>query len=208
MSLPRRLATAALSLVCLGMACGNFTATNPYDPRYALKVTISGPDSTTSLWEVVKFDVSTTPAWTGSPPMWGSSNPLRLNPIGNGTFQVIYATDAPTTITVGVAVGPHRASRTITLRQRAVSLLFHDADNFVVDSLVFGSAPSSLTCLPVAYDGGGSPIALTPDRWQLVSRDTQVATVANFLAQRVGSGRTWIVAIGDGVTDSIPVIAP
>jgi len=66
---PRVLAIVA-SLVTL-IACGDpYLHTNPYDPVFPVKMTITGPDTLFSLGEVGQYSLQTNPAWPDTGVVW------------------------------------------------------------------------------------------------------------------------------------------
>ncbi|HEX8724861.1 MAG TPA: hypothetical protein VF737_05670 [Gemmatimonadaceae bacterium] len=194
-----RIVVAVLAVLVLGSACGEFAVVNPYDPRYSITVTISGPDSAFSVGDTLQFAVNTTPPWVGTPPVWTASG---LTSLGGGKFRVVQAGGQGA---VSVQLGPHKAVHYITLTQIAVTL------RFSVDTLRFNADDQPRPFGVSAFDSSGTEIGdLTGLRF--AARDTQVAKYVEVPSpsQRnmysVGAGTTWVVVSKDLARDSMFVI--
>ncbi len=208
MKASRLLAAAGMGVFTLGLACSEFAVVNPYDPRYDVQVSLTGPDTATSVGQILTFTVSTTPVWTGTPPTWTSSVPGQLASLGDGRFRVLDELYDPVTVTVGVSVGPHSAQHAVVLKQRVATLILQDGNGVALDTLRYNAYQQARALTPVAYDSSGTAISLSYDQWPaIVSRDPQVVQLGTpYAPQSVGDGRTWIVASIDGISDSVPAV--
>lgn len=203
MRAPRRLVPLAVAVLAAG--CHDFGVVNQYDPRYPMQLTITGPDTTYSTGQVLSFTLATTPAWTGTAPVW-SSSVNNLAPIGDGHFRVASASFAGNTVTITARVGPHQAQKTVKVQQRVASLAivrrYLTGDTITIDAF---EEPFSLEAR--AYDSAGVYVDLPATATiQLSSRDTQVVRVlSNGPESALATGRTWLVASYAGASDSVLV---
>lgn len=201
----RRLAMLIVAAVPL-FGCHDFGVVNQYDPRYPIRVTITGPDTTYSTGQVLTFTLSTTPAWTGAAPVWSSSMADRLTPIGDGRFRVSAATFTGNSVTITAGVGPHQGQKSVMVQQRVASLRI-DRGYPTGDSISLDAFDLPFSISPHAYDSAGVYVDLpATEQVRLTSRDTQVVRVlAAGPRSALDSGRTWLVASYAGASDSIPV---
>ena len=210
---PMSRARGRVALACTVLAlaafagCADFRPLNQYDTRYPLQVRIAGPDTTYTNGQIVTFTVSSTPPWTGDSAVWtggGLNCDGYLEPLGGGRFRVIYAHYFGDTVDVTAALGPHVGHRSIVVQQRVARV------SLSPDSLFTTAEGVLLAYNYGAYDSAGEPMASSCSGRPLpahtiISRDTNVVRVDSQVLHSVHSGRTYVVAEMDGITDSLPV---
>lgn len=202
----RRVALAA-SAALLALSCGDFPVANQLDPRFPMQLTLTGPDTTYSNGQVVAYTVATTPSWTGAAPVWHSSQPDHLVPLGDGHFRVASTTYQGTSVTVTATLGPRQVQKTVQVRQRVAQLHVVGAQGTSIDSIALYALREDFGLGVRLQDSSGAPVVL-PDgmQVQLASRDTEIARVLQYGGQSGDhNGDTWIVAAFDGLRDSVLV---
>src|SRR5512132_157859 len=99
----------AVALLLAG--CLDLAHTNPFDPKTPIDIEVTGPESATSLQQIVTYAYTSSPTWPG-PVVWRSTNEALLHSLGDGRYGVVGAAAPPNdTASVLVLLGTHAATR-------------------------------------------------------------------------------------------------
>jgi hypothetical protein len=191
----------------IGLGCGEFPHTNPFDPSYPMLVSLRGPDSTHSIGDTVTFTVATTPVWSGPPPVWAEvavpgdiRPPGNLVPLGDGRFRVTWASQPALRDIVGVTVGGREIQRSIWLLQTIVGVSFL---GHTTGDTLHSSGNGALVPLTVhALDLRGNVVVGAAT---LVSRAPSVVKITSDEAFAMQPGLAWLVASAGVYRDSVLV---
>jgi hypothetical protein len=146
-------------------ACGDpYKHTNPYDPVFAVSVTVTGPDSLFSYGELGQFGAVTVPAFPDSAVQFATLDTFAFPPAGTSTFRnggiitpplwpatrtaTVYAgvgtydTVASTLNAVGqaqlITAWRHSATKLVVLTQRVARIQLRCPDTHACDTLSAG----------------------------------------------------------------------
>jgi hypothetical protein len=131
----RRNRTRALLAVIVTMAsaCGDpYAATNPYDPDYPVRFTITGPDTLFSLGQSAQYTATTVPAFSDTSFVWATDTvynylkylPEATSPIddgslflkgnGSGSYQSIAPPLEPNVYNIAIVVAVGSVDTTVS----------------------------------------------------------------------------------------------
>lgn len=204
-------AAAAVAAMLLANSCTDFTRTNPFDPAVPVTLTVSGPDSTFSQFDTVKFTVKTDPAYDYDPPEWSLGGLLRLD--NNGTYQVrdiaSYGRRA-TQVTISVKIGPRTATKSVivTFQPKALRVRNCSDGTRTVTFTALGPQSAVWLCTTVV-DARGGVIVQDADAppYTLVARvlDSSVVKGSSRVLEPAGNGTTQVVYTYGPVSDTVTV---
>jgi hypothetical protein len=162
-----RLAIPAAILLVVPLACGkDYLHTNPYDPEVPVTITLFGPDTVFSAFEVVHYTAQTSPAFPDSAVSFASSDTVDWTPSGPGSFEsqspplypatkqvtvFVYLGLVDTTIAVDIGTGGgvvpvtiqtkiprHTGFKNVILTQRVTKISLRCPDAHACDTLAVG----------------------------------------------------------------------
>ena len=210
-SQPRVRLAAGLAVVAGAVACAELAVTNPFDPNYEMTVTISGPDTATSLNQDVQMSASWSPDWPNAPVAWSAGDinpdvnnllwPSVIKSEGAGRYRVTGFAGVAATILVRAQVGPHLGTRMLVLRQRMRRIgwipctgscdIDLSSGGRYLSAWMYDSLGSKL------WDGSEVPADLAAS---VMSRDTSVVTVSDSTARDGPIAIFTLIAHAPGVT--------
>ena len=200
------LTTATLLLA----GCLDLAHTNPFDPKTPIAIEVTGPESATSLQQIVTYAYTSSPTWPG-PVEWRSTNDALLHSLGDGRFGVVGVAAPPNdTASVLLLLGTHAATRRVVVRQQLAGFGF---------TCVGASAPcvyqagQARTIAVEGHDANGFRMVL-PYSVQMSSTQPSVLRVdgapGTGVTFSVGvslltGGTSYLVVSASGVRDSVLV---
>jgi hypothetical protein len=210
----RRVAALALCLTTGGVACVDLAHTNPFDPATKVDIQVSGPDSASSLQQILTYSFTSNPEWPGVA-AWRTSNEALLHSLGDGRYGVVGAATPPNdTSSVVVVLGTHVATHRVVVQQRLTGLTVTcvPANSQCVLPIGTPNAAVSVT----GHDANGFGMAV-PFSVQIVSRQSSIVrmdgspgTAISFTlpVTPLARGTSYIVASSGQVRDSVLVTVP
>ena len=104
--------------------CLDLAHTNPFDPETKVEIQLTGPESATSLQQILTYSFTSKPAWTGTV-QWKSTNEALLHSLGDGQFGVVGVAAAPNdTASVLILLGTHTATHRVVVTQQLTGFTF------------------------------------------------------------------------------------
>ena len=180
----RPLARASVLTLLATVACTDLPHTNPFHPDMPVSITVSGPDTLTTVGELFEITVGIDPAWDDAPLEWEYRTAVMW--IGNTTLGRTFRLPAggwtSDTVQFTVWAGPHRATKVVTLDQRLARVGFLPCP--LITCIAFLDEEPLLPPRLVGlthWDAGNSPMDLTkvPDSVAdgIVSRDPSIIEI-------------------------------
>ena len=225
--------TTRLALVAalLLAACGEWQATNPYDPRSKLELRIVGPDTARNYGDTLVYRLEITPAWRPEwPPLmveWTATGPSGvyaptawLRKAGDDRAVVtLRRSDDLVAIALRATVGTYSAYVATPIRVTPVGIHAYacDDDPRRPRPMVFGSIFSRSVCYRL-YDRDDETVAWPPSGigLRVSARDAAVVAAAEAAGSHSvvtprANGSTWLdltVTAADGRAwrDSLAVV--